>query len=69
MYLSAGGHEALLDNAERFAGLARAAGVDTTLEVSPGMQHVYPLMAGRAPEADRTLAAVATWLRPLLGLA
>ncbi|MET1072916.1 MAG: alpha/beta hydrolase [Umezawaea sp.] len=69
VYLSAGGDEALLDNAQRFAALARAAGVDATLEVVPGMQHVHPVMAGRAPEADRTLTTIASWLRPLLGLA
>jgi len=69
VYLSAGGDEGLLDNALRFADLARAAGVDVTLEVVPGMQHVHTAMAGRAPEADSTLAAIASWLRPLLELA
>jgi hypothetical protein len=32
------------------------------------MQHVYTFSAGRAPEADATIAAMATWVRPRLGL-
>ncbi|MEV5753772.1 alpha/beta hydrolase [Actinoallomurus sp. NPDC052308] len=68
IYLTCGGYEALRADAERFARLAADAGVDVTLEVSEGMQHIYPLMAGRAPEADRTIANIARWLRPQLGL-
>lgn len=68
MFLSAGGHETLRDNAERFADKAKAAGVDVTVEITPGMQHVFPFMAGRAPEADATLANAGAWLRPKLGL-
>jgi len=68
IYLAVGDHETLQDNAERFADLAKNAGVEVTLEISPGMQHVYPFMAGRAPEADATIAEVAQWLRPRLGL-
>jgi acetyl esterase/lipase len=68
LYLCAGGHETLLDNAEQFHEKARVAGVDSTLEVVPEMQHVYPFSAGRAPEADATIAAMAAWLRPRLGL-
>jgi acetyl esterase/lipase len=68
IYLTCGSSEALEDNAERFAGMARKAGVDVTLEVSEGMQHVYEFMAGRAAEADRTIANIGAWLRPKLGL-
>jgi len=68
VYLACGGYEALRADAERFASLAADAGVDVTLEVSDGMQHIYPLMAGRAPEADLTIANIARWLRPKLGL-
>jgi monoterpene epsilon-lactone hydrolase len=69
IYMTAGTHEALQDNAERFADIAKRANVDVTLELSEGMQHVYPFMAGRAPEADATIAAIGEWLRPKLGLA
>ena len=68
MYVTFGTHETLQDCAERFAATAKKAGVDITVEHSEGMQHVYPFMAGRAPEANRTIASVGRWLRPRLGL-
>jgi monoterpene epsilon-lactone hydrolase len=27
------------------------------------MQHVFPFLAGNAPEADAEIAAIATWFR------
>ncbi|MCW2536018.1 MAG: alpha/beta-hydrolase fold hydrolase [Modestobacter sp.] len=63
LYIDAGGAECLLDNATRLADRARAAGVDVTLSVADGMQHVFPFLAGRAPEADQEIAALATWYR------
>ncbi|MGY2083992.1 alpha/beta hydrolase [Blastococcus sp. SYSU DS0539] len=63
LYVNAGGAESLLDNATRLADRARAAGVDVTLSVAAGMQHVFPFLAGRAPEADEEIAAVARWYR------
>lgn len=68
MFINAGGAETLLDNAVRFGESARRAGVDVTVDVVPGMQHVFPFLAGRAPEADRAVADIARWVRPLLGL-
>lgn len=68
VFVTAGSLEVLLDSAERFVERARAAGVDATYECAPGQQHVHPLMAGRSPEADATIAHVGRWLRPLLGL-
>jgi acetyl esterase/lipase len=68
MLIQVGGHEALLDDSTRFADRARAAGVDCTVEVYPAMQHVFHFLAGRAPEADEAIAAMARWVRPLLGL-
>jgi epsilon-lactone hydrolase len=63
LYVNAGGAESLLDNATRLADRARAAGVDVTLSVVDGMQHVFPFLAGRAREADEELAAIAEWYR------
>jgi monoterpene epsilon-lactone hydrolase len=63
LYINAGGDEALLDNATRVADLATAAGVDVTLSVVDGMQHVFPFMAGNAPEADDEIARIAAWYR------
>lgn len=61
LYVNAGGAESLLDNATRLAERAQAAGVDVTLSVAPGQQHVFPFLAGRAPEADQELAKIAQW--------
>lgn len=68
IYLNAGGAETLLDNAQRFAARARAAGVDVTIDVVPDMQHVFTFLAGRAVEADTAIADIAAWIRPRLGL-
>ncbi|MFF3574573.1 alpha/beta hydrolase [Nocardia jiangxiensis] len=68
IYLSCGTDEMLQDDAVRFAALAEKAGVSTTLDINEGMQHVHVYMAGRAPEADATIAAIGAWLRPLLQL-
>jgi acetyl esterase/lipase len=66
VYLCAGGDEALAD-AARFTDRARHAGVAVTLDQAASQQHVYPIMAGRAPEADRTIADIAHWLAPRIG--
>lgn len=63
LYVDAGGAEALLDDAVRLTDRARAAGVDVTLSIGEGMQHVFPFLAGTAPEADEEIAAVARWYR------
>jgi monoterpene epsilon-lactone hydrolase len=63
LYVNAGGAESLLDNATRLAERARAAGVDVTLSVVDGMQHVFPFLAGRAHEADEEIAAIGRWYR------
>ncbi len=66
MFLCAGDAETVLDQAERVADRAQAAGVDVTLEIGPGQQHVYPFMAGRSKEADATIGAAARWVRSRL---
>jgi len=67
LFASAGDAETLLDNAQRIVERACAAGVDATLEVQPGQQHVYLFMAGRSKEADETIANAAAWLKERLG--
>lgn len=61
--ISVGGFEALLSDSTRLAERAKMAGVDVTLEVSEGMQHVYHFMAGNAPEANETLNKVGAWFK------
>ncbi len=68
MYLAVGTHETLQDSVEQFADRAKNAGVEVVLELAEGMQHVYPFMAGRAPEADLTIADAGRFLRSKLGL-
>lgn len=65
LYINAGGDEALLDDAVRLHDRARKAGVKTELTVAEGMQHVYPLLAGRAREADEEIQRIAAWYRGL----
>ncbi|MDB5699606.1 MAG: hypothetical protein JWN69_2410 [Alphaproteobacteria bacterium] len=66
--IQVGGHEALLGDSERLEANARKAGVDVTLQVYPEMQHVFQLMAGKAPEADDAVAKIVAWLKPKLDL-
>ncbi|MEJ2867726.1 alpha/beta hydrolase [Actinomycetospora sp. OC33-EN08] len=63
LYVNAGGAESLAADATRLAANAEAAGVDVTLSVVDGMQHVFPFCAGHAPEADDEIAAIAAWYR------
>ena len=63
LYINAGSVETLLDNAQDLARIAQAAGVPVTLSVVEGMQHVFPCLAGRAPEADAELRRIAQWFK------
>jgi acetyl esterase/lipase len=58
-----GDAEVILDDSTRFAGNARAAGVDVTLEVWDEMPHVWHAFAGLLPEADQAIGRMGTWLR------
>jgi acetyl esterase/lipase len=69
MLIHASEHEALLDDTRRLAARAEDAGVDVTVHLEPEMQHAYPYLAGRAPEADRAVERIGEWVRPKLGLA
>jgi acetyl esterase/lipase len=68
MLIQVGGYEALLGDSERLEANARKAGVDVTLQVFPEMQHVFQLMAGKAPEADEAIDKIVAWAKPSLGL-
>ncbi|KAH7009828.1 6-hexanolactone hydrolase [Ilyonectria destructans] len=63
LYLNSGGAELLADNAERLAEQAKSAGCLVELDVVPGMQHVYVLMAGRETAANDTIAKAGKWLK------
>lgn len=68
LFLTAGGHETLLSDSERMAKLAADQGAEAVFKMVPEMQHIFIMMAGNAPQADDTLADVANWVRPKLGL-
>jgi epsilon-lactone hydrolase len=65
LYVNAGASEALLSDTTRFAEAAKAAGVDVTVSIVEGMQHVFPCLAGRARVADDELARIARWHQSL----
>jgi acetyl esterase/lipase len=68
MFLQAGGAEAILDESERLAERARAAGVEVRLDVFEGKLHTFQMAAGRMPEADDAIRRFAEWARPKLKL-
>ena len=65
LYINAGSDETLLDDALRLHDKASSAGVNSTISVAEGMQHVFPFLAGRAPEADEEIARIAEWYKGL----
>lgn len=58
-----GQSEALLNDSTRMVDKLVQAGVDAEIDVTPDMQHVFPFMAGRSPEADRAVHRVGAWVR------
>ncbi len=68
IYIQVGGDETLLDDARSLDEHAGKAGVDTRLDIVPGMLHTFQMAAGRAPEADDAIRKMATWVRPKLGI-
>ncbi|HEY6690234.1 MAG TPA: alpha/beta hydrolase fold domain-containing protein [Rubrobacter sp.] len=58
-----GGAEALLDDSVRLARSAGMAGVDVTLYMGAGMQHIFPIYCGAIPESDAAVAMIGTWIR------
>jgi acetyl esterase/lipase len=68
IFIQVSGAETLLDDSVLFTERARSAGVDVTIQIVPGMQHVFHFMAGAHLTADAAIAAVAEWLRARLSL-
>lgn len=58
-----GGNEVLLDDSVRLVRRAGMDGVDATLYVGAGMQHVFPIWCGAFPEADAAIALIGAWCR------
>lgn len=62
LLVQVGSREVLLDDAVRLAGRAGADEVDVTLEVWPGVPHVFQHHYGRLDEADAALDRLAGFL-------
>ncbi len=63
LLIQVGSDEVLLCDSTSFAERARAAGVDLTLEVWPGMFHVWQFTASMIPEARRAIKRIGDFIR------
>jgi epsilon-lactone hydrolase len=66
LLMQVGSAETLLDDAVRLAGVAAAADVAVTLEVYPGMIHVWPLFHQQLAAGRHALAAAGRFMRTWL---
>jgi acetyl esterase/lipase len=62
LLIQAGGDEWLRHDAERLAQRARNAGVDVTLQVWPGMWHVFQILVPFMRESREAVAAIAAFV-------
>src|SRR5439155_23400077 len=63
LLIQVGSHEILLSDALRLAGRAATADVPITLEVTPGVPHVFQGFAAVLDEADAALGRAAAFLK------
>jgi epsilon-lactone hydrolase len=63
LLIQAGSHEVLLDDAVRLAARAAAADVATTLEVTPGVPHVFQAFAAMLDEGEAAPTSAGAFLR------
>jgi acetyl esterase/lipase len=62
LFLQGGTEDVMLDDSTRFAKRARLAGVDVTLDVWPGMIHLFQIWAGFMPEANQAIARAGAFI-------
>lgn len=60
--------EILYSDATRLAAAAKKQGVNTTLQIAPGLWHDWQLFAGQMPEADAALKLIAQFAVECLSL-
>lgn len=63
LLIQVGGNEVLLDDATRLAARAAASGVQTALEVTPDVPHVFVSFTGILDEADEALNRAGDFIR------
>lgn len=68
LLIQTGLDEVLLSDSTRLAARARAAGVDVTLDLAPGMWHVYQSFVRFVPEAHEALTRAAVFIRSRVGV-
>jgi acetyl esterase/lipase len=62
LLIQVGDRETVLDDSVMLTDLARAAGVDVSLEVWDGMIHVFQMFGAELPEARQAIASIAQFL-------
>ncbi len=67
LLIQVGGSETLLDDSTRLAERARAAGVDTTLEVWEDMIHVWQMYAPVLAEGQQAIDGIGEFIREHVG--
>ena len=68
LLIQVGSHEILLSDAVRLAGRAAVADVPVTLEVTPGVPHVFQGFAALLDEAGAALDRASAFLRTQFSL-
>ena len=63
LLIHVGSDEVLLSDCECFADYARNSGVDVTLEVWPGMQHVFQYFASFVPESRQAIDRIGEFIQ------
>jgi epsilon-lactone hydrolase len=63
LLIQVGSEEVLLSDSTEFAKRAKEAGVDVTLEVWPGMQHVWQFAASYLPEGRQAIERIGEFIR------
>jgi phosphinothricin tripeptide acetyl hydrolase len=66
LLIQIGSRELLLSDAEALAAPAKAAGVDTSLEMWPGMQHEWQFAASFLPEGRKAIERVGEFVKARL---
>jgi len=67
LMIQSGERDILLDDSLRFADKAAAAGVEVTLDLWPGMIHVFQLFGADLPQAREGIAKLGAYLEGKLG--
>ena len=62
LLIQVGSDEVLLSDCECFAEYARKSGIDVTLEVWPGMQHVWQYFASFVPESRQAIGRIGEFI-------